>query len=298
MMRATAGFFPLHVWNVLQATAITLLCLLVSSVLVFHPDRAAEILSTVSARSAKELSESRFEFVRDVAIVWTTGIIFILFDALSRNIRSTSLLRILFFKRPDDCARQERALITAAFWISFLLVPALIVVNLGRNFLGTDWLIVEDGPLEYATAGSFLIAATLLSYIAFRQLAQSSPRDYRNAAMLIALSGMMFLIGFEEISWGQRILGFETPASLEQINDQGEFTIHNIATDEVIRSYTFVAGILLWFLAYLPGPSLMIVFAIILILSTHITMEELVEQLASLVVLLYSVRLALHSLRP
>jgi hypothetical protein len=200
MMRAVTGFFPLNIRNVLQAIAITLLCLIVSSVLVFHPDRAAEILSTVSARSAQELSVSRFEFLADLALVWTIGIIFILFDALSRNIRSTSLLRILFFKRPGDFARQERALITVIFWISFLLVPALIVVNVGRYSLGTTWLAAEDGPLEYATAGNFLIAATLLSYLAFRQLARSSVRDYRNAAMLIALSGMMFFVGFEEVS--------------------------------------------------------------------------------------------------
>ena len=32
----------------------------------------------------------------------------------------------------------------------------------------------------------------------------------------------------EEISWGQRILGFATPESMADVNRQGEFNIHNL----------------------------------------------------------------------
>jgi len=40
---------------------------------------------------------------------------------------------------------------------------------------------------------------------------------------------ILFFVGFgEEISWGQRILNFETPEALKQVNLQNETNIHNI----------------------------------------------------------------------
>ena len=39
---------------------------------------------------------------------------------------------------------------------------------------------------------------------------------------------MVFAAG-EEISWGQRIFGFATPDFLMHLNEQKEFTVHNIA---------------------------------------------------------------------
>lgn len=41
---------------------------------------------------------------------------------------------------------------------------------------------------------------------------------------------LVFVFGFgEEISWGQRILGFETPELIKEINIQEEFNLHNLA---------------------------------------------------------------------
>ena len=48
------------------------------------------------------------------------------------------------------------------------------------------------------------------------------------AVMYLILSvGIVFIIG-EEISWGQRVFGWLTPESLQEINKQGETNIHNI----------------------------------------------------------------------
>ena len=36
-------------------------------------------------------------------------------------------------------------------------------------------------------------------------------------------------MGFgEEISWGQRVFGFETPEALKEVNEQDEFNLHNL----------------------------------------------------------------------
>jgi hypothetical protein len=40
----------------------------------------------------------------------------------------------------------------------------------------------------------------------------------------------MFFFAFgEELSWGQRMFNFQTPAAVQQVNLQGETTIHNLA---------------------------------------------------------------------
>lgn len=46
----------------------------------------------------------------------------------------------------------------------------------------------------------------------------------------------MFVGCGEEISWGQRIIGFSTPETLNKINVQHEFTLHNI---EIFNGHYF-----------------------------------------------------------
>ena len=69
---------------------------------------------------------------------------------------------------------------------------------------------------------------------------------------------VLFIAMGEEISWGQRILGFETPESISEINFQDEFNIHNISFGSfggwtaqwfVIQFMTFVPGVILPILA-------------------------------------------------
>ena len=80
----------------------------------------------------------------------------------------------------------------------------------------------EDGFIEYSTA-FFLLGCTLLCVIR----AFNSKNKYQFA--FYALAALAFFFGFgEEISWGQRIFNFNTPEHLQRINEQNEFTIHNI----------------------------------------------------------------------
>jgi len=53
---------------------------------------------------------------------------------------------------------------------------------------------------------------------------------------LLLLSIVFFISTGEEISWGQRIIGFSTPDNLNEINVQQEFTLHNI---EVFNAHGF-----------------------------------------------------------
>lgn len=78
----------------------------------------------------------------------------------------------------------------------------------------------EDGPFEFATFACYLIAG-LIFVIHARRLP-----DRRIWSAGLAL--LFLLVAGEEISWGQRMLGFQTPPTLEQLNLQRETTLHNL----------------------------------------------------------------------
>ena len=81
----------------------------------------------------------------------------------------------------------------------------------------------EGGIVEWATFLLLLISA----YILF-----SCAKNMRSSLFRVIyyiLSGFSFIIGMEEMSWGQMIFNWKTPSQLALINDQGETNLHNIA---------------------------------------------------------------------
>ena len=88
---------------------------------------------------------------------------------------------------------------------------ALPVITNGKSNL-------EDNLIEYLTALGLLSISILFLILYFRT------RHFLNL-----LFCLVFFFGFgEEISWGQRILEFQTPDLVEKGNAQDEFTIHNL----------------------------------------------------------------------
>ena len=92
----------------------------------------------------------------------------------------------------------------------------------------------EDGFFEYGTALFFLITSILFFVLFFQKdwFFRSEDKQYfssRTKRIFFLLFGLMFFFFMgEEISWGQRIIGFETPESIRDRNIQNEFTFHNI----------------------------------------------------------------------
>ena len=80
----------------------------------------------------------------------------------------------------------------------------------------------EDYWVENLTAVWFLLAGLLLFAAA---LVERS--FFRRCVYILGGMAMVFVAG-EEISWGQRIFGFATPDFLMRLNQQKEFTVHNI----------------------------------------------------------------------
>ncbi|MBC5773317.1 hypothetical protein H8S95_04510 [Pontibacter sp. KCTC 32443] len=112
-----------------------------------------------------------------------------------------------------------------------------------RSFF--DRYIVEDGYIENITALTLLFISVILWIAAYRN----------NGVLRLALGfvALVFLFGSgEEISWGQRILNFQTPGELKDVNTQGEFNLHNIKLNDVklnklIFGTVMYTGIILYF---------------------------------------------------
>ena len=76
----------------------------------------------------------------------------------------------------------------------------------------------EDSFFECLTAIFFLLAS-LLCFATFK----------RNKNIFVLGLALMFFMGMgEEISWGQRLIGFNTPPELRAVNVQHETNIHNL----------------------------------------------------------------------
>ena len=97
----------------------------------------------------------------------------------------------------------------ATSYATYLFLDVSGIIALGR----------EDGVFEWLTVVFFLVASTLFFF---------AWRESGNAIFLL-LALALFLGAGEEISWGQRLLGFATPQALASVNAQQEFNIHNLA---------------------------------------------------------------------
>lgn len=106
-----------------------------------------------------------------------------------------------------------------------------------------DWNIyyyigVEDGLIEYLTAGAFLLAGIVLFTAALIER-----RVFPCCAYVLGGMAMLFFAG-EETSWAQRIIGFETPDFLANLNAQREFNVHNIGAFDYYKPGEYVLSAL------------------------------------------------------
>ncbi len=102
---------------------------------------------------------------------------------------------------------------------------ALLVVSL--TFLLPDLLVeatLEDSWVENAQFLSYLFAGMLQLYV-FACLVR---RRRMWGIFHLLLLGLFLFVAMEEISWGQRVFGWRTPAFLWEHNYQREMNIHNI----------------------------------------------------------------------
>jgi len=123
---------------------------------------------------------------------------------------------------------------------------------LGFNLQYEAGFGAEDGPIEYGTAICLFLSSVILLGQAVR-----TARSGGASSLWLVLYSAAFLFGAgEEISWGQRIIGWETTGFFAEHNVQNETTLHNLAfgdeqlTKSLFGSYLTVA--ILMYLVVLP----------------------------------------------
>jgi hypothetical protein len=128
-------------------------------------------------------------------------------------------------------ARDSHAVLRSRRWWVWILPPLVLATLLSlRLFVPRLYLtlVVEDGPLEYMQALLYLSSGVLALSVARRL---RSIYGHRLPAMLwLGLSLLLLFTCGEEVSWGQRMLNFDTPIAIGRVNTQGELNIHNLAT--------------------------------------------------------------------
>jgi hypothetical protein len=101
----------------------------------------------------------------------------------------------------------------------------------------------EDGLVEWPSTFLLFGACLLFAAGAIRR-AECGDRPGAGLALLLAV--LMFVMAMEEISWMQRVVGFDTPEELARLNWQGEFNLHNVQTDLTENVYYVgAAGLLI-----------------------------------------------------
>lgn len=101
------------------------------------------------------------------------------------------------------------------------IVVVSIISYLSYAFFSGDFVIKigrEDGFFEWMTALFFLLSSITFFIVFWRT----------KNIFLLGLAFIFFMGAGEEISWGQRVFGFSTPESINKVNVQHEFNLHNL----------------------------------------------------------------------
>ena len=108
--------------------------------------------------------------------------------------------------------------------------------------------VQEDEYLEWSTFWGFILASVLYGLAARQQFRSEKVIPW----YLAGVGAFCFIFAMEEISWGQRVLGFRPPAYFLDSNFQQELNYHNIVEKDerkillklIILSYGFFLPII------------------------------------------------------
>lgn len=104
----------------------------------------------------------------------------------------------------------------------------------------------EDGPLENATAILTLMSSLFVAGIIVKCKKTLMFRKFSDYAMTVLLFLSLIFYTGEEISWGQRIFGFDTPNIMQDVNVQQEFNLHNLKFIHLYKDGIFSIAVLIW----------------------------------------------------
>lgn len=97
----------------------------------------------------------------------------------------------------------------------------------------------EDGPIEWGTSIPYFIAV-IVSALVSVSLYRNGQRLFGVLYALLAVG--LFFIGGEEISWGQRVFGWQTTHFFAEHNIQDETNLHNMLGRYALEGLYIIVG--------------------------------------------------------
>ena len=126
----------------------------------------------------------------------------------------------------------------------FLIILDKILFGPRNDFYA--YFALEDGPVEYATSIVYFLSSLFSVTLAVTFIRQ---KKYLFAIFFLLLAIPFFIIGMEEISWGQRIFLTENTGFFVD-NLQNETNFHNLPIiNEYLKFYFLLisaGGFILW----------------------------------------------------
>ncbi len=139
-----------------------------------------------------------------------------------------------FFSQIDDLIYSESKKYKIGYYFAaallfspFLLIPLVFYSMIFRYTRRYSILLCQENyPVELLTFGFLFFAVIFGIFLVIRM--KTLKFQYFEIFFMIFFTFVVFLVAMEEIAWGQQFLHFETPGYLENINIQGEVTLHNV----------------------------------------------------------------------
>lgn len=216
---------------------------------LLSPDRLASLglmdrslasdIPLVRATALLEISIAKRSFLVVGAVLLLVGLFW------GPIVRSRSYHRFAIWDLHPPAA-YDRALRTV--WNqSFRVMLAMFVLSAlyleqGNAWFSPDmlnWINREDGGIETASAILLFLAGLLSLGVAIRA------RGMLPRTLMHGFLALLFVVMCgEEISWGQRYFGFETPENLKALNVQEEINFHNMFG--YLFDHLFILFFFLW----------------------------------------------------
>ena len=121
--------------------------------------------------------------------------------------------------------REKMKRLIVSLPIAIMLLIMTLKTILGHDSREYIMMNTEGGLIEYGTSLAYIIAFAFSVPIA-NYLLKSEPKIWGIFYYLFAIS--LLFVGLEEISWGQKLLGWQSPDFFQVYNSQEETTIHNL----------------------------------------------------------------------
>jgi len=289
-----------------------ILLILAGIILLFHKSITAYVVVIAEPIFSSDGHFDRLIYlnIRDHIVAVGLILTFIGFLVLvTINQRINNYLYDFFFNEKIQSFFLDDSIISnRRFSLRILLSSVVVCILLHIFFLYFGLLYSREGDfLEWFTAILFLIAAALLliSILKIRKITSLSLSDKGYFITIIGLLVLVLVLFFgEEISWGQWVFKWETTGIFKS-NIQEETNIHNFFNPayKILYPYSGIFLVVILMLTWISGsdskplifniifphPSLFFI-ALFLMGSGFEGESELFEQLMSVMLFLYSIR--------